>query len=38
MHVVQDNLPEVIPVELRCLDWQESSTLFGKLVEPEIPD
>jgi uncharacterized protein YndB with AHSA1/START domain len=35
--VVQDGLPDVIPVEACYLGWQESLTLLAKLVEAEIP-
>lgn len=38
LHVVQDGIPEVIPVEACYLGWQESLELLAKLVEPEIPD
>lgn len=38
LHVVQENLPEVIPVEQCYLGWQESLVLLGKLVGSEIPD
>lgn len=38
MHVLQENLPDVIPVEQCYVGWQESLVLLGKLVEPEIPD
>jgi uncharacterized protein YndB with AHSA1/START domain len=38
MQVVQEGLPDVIPVEQCYLGWQESLVLLGKLVEPEIPD
>jgi uncharacterized protein YndB with AHSA1/START domain len=38
INIVQENLPEVIPVEQCYLGWQESLVLLGKLVEPEIPD
>ncbi len=37
LHVVQDGIPEVIPVEQCCLGWQESLTLLAQLVEAEIP-
>ncbi|MCW5633382.1 MAG: SRPBCC family protein [Rubrivivax sp.] len=37
MQVVQEGLPEVIPVEQCVLGWQESLTLLAQLVEPEIP-
>lgn len=36
--IVQEGLPEVIPVEMCYLGWQESLILLAKLVEPEIPD
>jgi uncharacterized protein YndB with AHSA1/START domain len=36
--VVQTGLPEVIPVEMCYLGWQESLVQLAKLVEPEIPD
>ncbi|MDN5782717.1 MAG: SRPBCC family protein [Luteimonas sp.] len=38
LHVLQENLPDVIPVEQCYVGWQESLVLLGKLVEPEIPD
>jgi len=38
LSVVQEGLPEVIPVEACYLGWQESLSLLAKLVEPEIPD
>ncbi|MGQ4659568.1 SRPBCC domain-containing protein [Lysobacter sp. F6437] len=38
LQVVQENLPDVIPVEACYLGWQESLVLLGKLVEAEIPD
>ena len=36
MHVVQEGLPEMIPVEACYLGWQESLTLLTLLVEAEI--
>lgn len=36
--IVQEGLPEVIPLEACYLGWQESLTLLAKLVEAEIPD
>jgi hypothetical protein len=36
--IVQEGLPEVIPVEMCYLGWQESLAQLAKLVEPEIPD
>jgi uncharacterized protein YndB with AHSA1/START domain len=35
--VVQEGLPEVIPVEMCYLGWQESLAQLATLVEPEIP-
>ena len=37
VNVVQENIPEVIPVEMCYLGWQESLEQLAKLVEPEIP-
>jgi uncharacterized protein YndB with AHSA1/START domain len=36
MNVVQDNVPDLIPVEACYLGWQESLRKLAKLVEPEI--
>ena len=38
LNIVQEGLPEVIPVEACYLGWQESLTLLAKLVEAEIPE
>jgi len=38
LSVVQDGLPEVIPVEMCYLGWQESLLQLARLVEPVIPD
>ena len=35
--VVQDNIPEAIPLEMCYLGWQESLLQLAALVEPEIP-
>lgn len=35
--IEQEGLPEVIPVEMCYLGWQESLVQLAKLVEPEIP-
>ena len=35
--VVQEGIPEVIPVEMCYLGWQESLAQLANLVEPEIP-
>ncbi|KAF0813444.1 hypothetical protein IGB42_01795 [Andreprevotia sp. IGB-42] len=36
VHIVQEGIPEVIPVEMCYLGWQESLALLTLLVEPEI--
>ena len=36
--IVQEGIPEIIPVEMCYLGWQESLTMLAHLVEPEIPD
>jgi len=38
LNVVQEGIPEAIPVEMCYLGWQESLAQLAKLVEPEIPD
>ena len=38
LSVVQEGIPELIPVEMCYLGWQESLMQLAKLVEPEIPD
>ena len=38
MHVVQDGIPEMIPVEQCYVGWQESLVLLAKLVEAEIQE
>ena len=35
--IVQEGLPEAIPVEMCYLGWQESLDQLTRLVEPEIP-
>jgi uncharacterized protein YndB with AHSA1/START domain len=37
VNIVQEGIPEVIPVEACYLGWQESLEYLKKLVEPEIP-
>ena len=34
--VVQEGLPEAIPLEMCYLGWQESLEQLARLVEPEI--
>ncbi len=36
--IVQEGIPEMIPVEMCYLGWQESLAQLAKFVEPEIPD
>jgi len=38
LKVTQEGIPEIIPVEMCYLGWQESLEKLIKLVEPEIPD
>jgi len=38
LNIVQEGIPEVIPVEACYLGWQESLTLLAQLVEAEIPE
>jgi uncharacterized protein YndB with AHSA1/START domain len=37
LNIVQEGIPEMIPVEMCYLGWQESLNLLILLVEPEIP-
>lgn len=37
VHIVQENLPDVIPAEACQLGWQESLALLALLVEAEVP-
>ena len=37
LNVVQEGIPEAIPVEACYLGWQESLEHLARLVEPEIP-
>ena len=38
LHIIQEGIPEAIPVEACYLGWRESLEQLEKLVEPEIPD
>ena len=38
LSIVQENIPEAIPLEMCYLGWQESLAQLATLVEPEIPD
>jgi uncharacterized protein YndB with AHSA1/START domain len=35
--IVQEGVPDVIPLEMCCLGWQESLVQLANLVEPDIP-
>ena len=37
LNIVQEGIPEAIPVEMCYLGWQESLVALAQLVEPEIP-
>jgi len=37
LSVVQEGIPEVIPLEMCYLGWQESLAQLARLVEPDIP-
>jgi uncharacterized protein YndB with AHSA1/START domain len=37
VNIVQEGIPDMIPVEMCYLGWQESLNLLALLVEPEIP-
>ncbi len=37
LSVVQEGIPDVIPLEMCLLGWQESLAQFATLVEPNIP-
>lgn len=38
LYIVQDGIPDAIPVEACYLGWQESLQNLKQLVEPEIPE
>jgi uncharacterized protein YndB with AHSA1/START domain len=38
LKIVQEGIPDAIPVEMCYLGWQESLQLLGQLVQAEIPD
>jgi hypothetical protein len=38
LSIVQEGIPDVIPVEMCYLGWQESLAGLARLVEPEIPE
>jgi uncharacterized protein YndB with AHSA1/START domain len=38
LDIVQEGLPDAIPLEMCYLGWQESLAQLAQLVEPEIPE
>ena len=38
LQIVQEGIPDAIPVEFCYLGWQESLAQLAHLVEPDIPD
>lgn len=38
LNIVQEGIPDIIPVEMCYLGWQESLDKLTRLVEPVIPD
>ncbi|MGJ1269800.1 SRPBCC family protein [Sphingobacterium spiritivorum] len=38
IHIEQSGIPDMIPVEMCYLGWQESLDKMIRLVEPQIPD
>jgi len=38
LNIEQSGIPDVLPVEMCYLGWQDSLEKLKKLVEPEIPD
>ncbi|WP_345948129.1 SRPBCC family protein [Mucilaginibacter sp. PAMB04274] len=38
LNVLQEGIPQAIPIEMCYLGWQESLEKLAKLVEPNIPD
>jgi uncharacterized protein YndB with AHSA1/START domain len=38
VHIVQEGIPDMIPVEMCYLGWQDSLDQLRGVVEPEIPD
>jgi uncharacterized protein YndB with AHSA1/START domain len=38
LKITQEGIPDMIPVEMCYLGWQQSLVLLAQLVEPEIPD
>jgi uncharacterized protein YndB with AHSA1/START domain len=38
LNIVQEGIPDVIPIEACYFGWQESLILLAKLIEAEIPD
>jgi uncharacterized protein YndB with AHSA1/START domain len=37
LNITQEGIPDVVPVEMCYLGWQQSLNMLADLVEPEIP-
>jgi uncharacterized protein YndB with AHSA1/START domain len=38
LKIVQEGVPDAIPVEMCYLGWQQSLNLLTQLIEPDLPD
>lgn len=38
LKIIQEGIPEMIPVEMCYLGWQDSLNMLTQLVQPDIPD
>ncbi len=38
LRIIQEGIPDAIPLEMCYLGWQESLTMLSQLVEPDIDD
>lgn len=38
LHIVQEGVPEMIPLEMCYLGWQESLMMLARVVEPDIQE
>lgn len=38
LKITQEGIPDMIPVEMCYLGWQDSLTMLAQLVQPDIPD
>ena len=37
LHIVEEGIPALVPLEMCVLGWQESLDQLARLVAPEIP-